>query len=87
MTGFPGPDDWREPEAELLEILADHGASAAHIPVMNAAYATGAGRTLVAVRAALRVLLANGLITAVPMEDWPEYLLMDPPGPAWNREG
>jgi len=32
-----------------------------------------------AVRASLRMLLANGLITAVPSEEWPEYVRIDAP--------
>jgi hypothetical protein len=82
---FPGPGDWREPDPGLLNQLADHGASAAHIPVLSAGTATNARKTYVAVRAALRMLLANGLITAVPAEDWPEYLFIDPPSQRGKR--
>jgi len=84
---FGGPWSWTEPDSALLAKLADHGASAAHIPVMNAGTATGAQKTYVAVRAALRMLLANGLITAVPADEWPPYLMMDPPPPGWEGTG
>jgi hypothetical protein len=78
---FAGLDlPWNEPDSSLLGKLADHGASAAHIPVLDAE--TGAQRTYIAVRAALRMLLANGLITAVPEEDWPEYVVVDAPAGA-----
>jgi hypothetical protein len=32
------------------------------------------------ISAALRALLAAGLITALPLDQWPEYVCLEPPG-------
>jgi hypothetical protein len=75
MDGLPG---WAEPDSDVLGELARHAARAASIAVINST-ATQAGKIRTAVRAALRVLLANGLITATPAADWPKYVMIDPP--------
>ena len=52
---------------ELLEEAVRLGAQAADLPVINAHYgATGAERTRIAIDAALRALLDNGMITLHP---------------------
>jgi len=40
---------------------------------------TGAERTKASVREALQCLLANGLIQMTPIDQWPEYVALDPP--------
>lgn len=72
------PVTWNEPDGDLLDKLTRKGTSAADSVAIGFA-GTGAERTRASVRAALRMLLANGLITAVPSEEWPEYVAIDPP--------
>jgi hypothetical protein len=84
ITGFPG--NWKEPSGDLLDQLTRHGASGADLAVIGSA-GTQAEKTRAAIRSALRLLLANGLIAAVPPEDWPPYVVLDAPGPAWARAG
>jgi hypothetical protein len=86
MSGVPGlPGNWDEPDSGLLNELERHGAGAADPVMIRFSGGTPAERTRAAVRAALRMLLANGLVTAVPMEDWPAYVILDPPGPTWTQ--
>ena len=40
---------------------------------------TGAERTRATVQRALEALEANGLITVVPQENWPEWYVPEPP--------
>jgi hypothetical protein len=91
MNGLPGT--WNEPDTELLDGLARHATRAADTEALKAAPRsripgpsglpqgeTGHERTARVVRAAVRMLLANGLVAAVPVEDWPEYVVIDAPG-------
>ena len=75
------PDNWNEPDSDVLDYLTHNGTFAADSAViaLNPG-ATGHVKTKAAVRAALRMLLANGLITAVPSEDRPEWVRIDAPG-------
>jgi hypothetical protein len=82
MSGYPG--NWNEPDGELLDKLTRHGKAAADTVVIGMPGASGSEKTRAGVRAALRLLLANGLVTAVPAEQWPEYVTIDPPGAAWT---
>lgn len=77
----PGPA-WVEPDAELLEMLTRNGCFAADSAVLDAGPITRAEATRVAVRAALRVLAANGMIAVVPREQWPIYMTVHPPAGA-----
>lgn len=76
MDGLPG--NWAEPDGRLLDQLTRHGALSA---VETAIGFTGTPhqKTTACIRAALRALLANRLITAAPLEEWPEYVMLDPP--------
>jgi hypothetical protein len=79
MPGFP--DNWNEPSAALLDQLTHNAVFAADSAIIALDRdATGHVKTKAAVRAAVRMLLANGLVTAVPQEDWPEYVRIDAPG-------
>lgn len=86
-------DQWQEPDPEVLDWLARHGTAAADRPVIDAIRTgvssvrnpdgstqppTGAELTAVGVRAAIRCLLANGLIQAAA-PDPGGYVLLDPP--------
>lgn len=81
MNGFPGT--WTEPDGSLLDQLAHNGAPAADRVAIGFA-GTQAEKTRAVVRSALRTLLANGLITAVPPEAWPLYVMLDPPPASWT---
>lgn len=72
-------EQWNEPDAPVLDQLTSHGSAAADMVAIGFS-GTGAERTKASVRAALRMLLANGLIAAVPEDDWPPYVVLDPPG-------
>lgn len=67
---------WNEPDAELLAELVRTGALAVPMPEPGM---LGVDRDVAAVRAAVRCLLANGLVTAAPRESWPEWITLDPP--------
>lgn len=69
---------WEEPDGQDLDELARYGALAADLAVIGF-QGTGAQRTRIAVRAALRMLLANGLVTAVPAQDRPGYVQLAAP--------
>jgi hypothetical protein len=73
---------WDEPPEGVLSKLAEYGSSAADLSVIDAISTgvTQAAVTRVAVRAALRMLLANHLITAESSWSWPEYVTFAAPG-------
>jgi hypothetical protein len=90
LTPFPG--NWDEPAAKVLERLMNNAMFAADSEALKKGPPsrirnpdgsqqgeTPHERTTRVVRAALRMLLANGLITALPPEEWPEYVILDPP--------
>lgn len=64
-----------------LDLLVEHASSAADmvacVPVNRAD--TAAEMTRRQLRAALELLIGNGLIRVVPTDEWPEYVVMDPP--------
>lgn len=90
-NGLPG--DWNEPDRELLDRLtrtamfaADEEAMKPGPPSRSFRNPDGSHppetpheRTVRVVRAALRMLLANGLVAAVPPEECPEWVVLDPP--------
>lgn len=89
MNGFPGT--WNEPDSGLLDQVTRHAMFAADAEAMRAGPPsrirnpdgspqgeTGHERTGRIVRASLRLLLANGIVTAEP-GNWPEYVVLDPP--------
>jgi hypothetical protein len=65
-------------DQEILALLARHGEDGA-VPVTLASHPTEHERIRAVIERALEMLLANGLIRAVPREDWPEYVVADPP--------
>jgi DNA-binding GntR family transcriptional regulator len=65
------PGGWNEPAATDLDELTRWGTFAADEAVIGVAFATPADLTRAAVRAALRALMANGLIVpTIPDEIW-----------------
>ena len=40
---------------------------------------TDAAKTKAIIQEALMLLIGNRLITVVPREDWPEFIVLDPP--------
>lgn len=82
MSG-PWDADWSEPDAGTLDALVQLGTFGADSVVLNGrrdgTFAVPADETRAAVRAALRLLLANGLIQAVPRAP-DQYVALDPPG-------
>lgn len=67
---------WTEPDTETVDRLTRLGCFAADSAVINlSASVTDANRTKTAVRAALRMLLANGAISVV--EPGPDYVQID----------
>jgi len=78
-AGLPG--EWREPDAELLDALTRDATLAADHVAISMLYtsATDADRIRATVRAALRFALANRLVVATPLADWPEWRVLDPP--------
>lgn len=82
---FPGL--WTEPDPLVVDQLTQNGVSAADRAVsavmgqLVAGELPAAAVMGVAVRAAVRCLLANGLIMAVPAGEQPEWVLLDPPPP------
>jgi hypothetical protein len=92
MTGGGLPGTWNEPDGEALDRLTHLAMFAADGEAMKPGRPssirnpdgsqqgeTGHERTVRVVRAALRMLLANALITPTPPEDCPEYTVLDPP--------
>jgi hypothetical protein len=84
---------WNEPDGKLLDQLTHQAVFAAdsealrpgppsriRSPDGSEQGETGHERTVRMVRATLRMLLANGLITVVAPENWPEWIVLDPPG-------
>jgi hypothetical protein len=71
---------WSEPDPELLGHLARNGALAAAEVAMRPVTGTMSDRDREVISAALRALLAAGLITALPLDQWPEYVCLEPPG-------
>jgi hypothetical protein len=71
---------WQEPDEEMLTALTRIGTLGADRWVLDSMSRgdTGAEQTRVAVREALRVLLANGLITPTPFGD-DFYITLDRP--------
>lgn len=98
MTGLPGT--WNEPDTELLDQLTHTAMFAADTEAMkpgppSRSFHNADGsltpetpheRTVRIVRATLRMLLANGLITVVPPDERPEWVILDPPEDAAPRE-
>jgi hypothetical protein len=73
-------ESWNEPDSELLDKLTRNGKLAADRVVIGiGSNSTQSERTRIAVRAALRMLIANGIITVSPIEQWPNLVLLDPP--------
>lgn len=70
---------WDEPDPAVLDRLTRTAMSAADTAVISAGPGSPHDMVKTGVRAALRCLLANGIITAVPQEDWPEYVRVDAP--------
>lgn len=83
---------WDEPDGEVLDALTRQVMFAADLewfkpgpassirnPDGSVQGETGAERMRRIVRAALRMALANGLVTAVPLDEWPEYTATEPP--------
>jgi hypothetical protein len=70
--------NWDEPDPEMLDDLLHKAMHAADTAAIAAA-GTAHDKVKAAVRASLRMLLANGLVTAVPREEWPEYVRIDAP--------
>lgn len=60
-------------EPDVLNRLVRYGCFAAD-PVAMQQHPTGAARTRAVLRIALEVLLANGLLEAVPPDRWPAYV-------------
>lgn len=90
-TGLPGT--WNEPDGEVLRRLTRDAMFAASGEAMKPGPPsrirdpdgrqqgeTPHEHTKRVVRAALRMLLANGLITVTPPEERPEWVVLDPPG-------
>lgn len=90
-TGLPGT--WREPDSDLLDQLTHHAMFAADSEAMKPGVPsrirnpdgsqqgeTSHEHTTRVTRAALRMLLANGLVIAVAPLEWPEWVVLDPPG-------
>lgn len=88
--------NWDEPDAGVLDQLTHQAVFAAdsealrpgppsRIPNPDGTRQgeTGHERTRRIARATLRMLLANGLVAAVPQADWPEYVVLDPPNGAF----
>ncbi len=89
--GLPG--NWNEPDVKVLDQLTRCAALAADTEALRVPTPlsrirnpdgslqneTGHERTVRLVRASLRVLLANGIITALPLDQWPEYTVIDAP--------
>ena len=64
-----------------IDLLIRHGASSADMVGTSpeALSMTGAQLTRACLREALIALEANGLISFVPMEQWPDYYVATPP--------
>jgi hypothetical protein len=86
MTGSPRreptgrrADGWIEPDASALAELTQTGLLAADSAAATAGADIPADRDRKVIRAALRGLLANGIITPTARELWPEWVQLDPP--------
>ena len=75
MSDQPTPPD--DPAAVLAE-LTQQACFAADVVAMQA-HRAEAARTRAIVQRALEMLLANGLVTATPFDQWPEWTALDPP--------
>lgn len=75
------PGTWNEPDTEVLDQLTRLSTFSADTAVCRLpADTVGTVKTEAAVRGALRMLLAQGIITAVPRDDWPQHVRIDAPG-------
>lgn len=70
--------NWNDPDPEVLDRLTHNAVFAADTVVIGMS-GTGHEKTKAGVRAAIRMLLANGLVSAVPLDEWPEYIRIDVP--------
>lgn len=67
-------------DLDALLRLASSGANNAVLDAMRAGREmTGAEMTRVGVRGAFELAIANGLITVVPRERWPDRVVISPP--------
>ena len=91
VSGLPG--EWNEPDGEVLGQLTHDAMFAADAEAMKPGVpsrirnpdGSRQGETphehaTRVVRAALRMLLANGLVIAAPQDERPEWIVIDPPG-------
>lgn len=71
--------NWTEPDPVILDEITQQGCFAADEAILSGGRgATAAGQTRIGVRAALRMLLANGIITVTPRDEWPEWVASGP---------
>jgi hypothetical protein len=63
---------------EIPEGLIQNAVLAADVVAIGP-HRTGAEKTRAVVTRAVEFLVGNGLITVVPQDEWPEWLVMDPP--------
>jgi hypothetical protein len=75
-------NNWVEPDPEVVDLLVGWATPGADMAMLSGGgFRTAADATRAAVRAALRVLLANGFIEPrIPTEPDEVWVSMDPPG-------
>lgn len=68
-------------EPEVKHLLVRNGTMSANAVAigLNATTLTGAERTRIIVERTIEALEANGLITVVPADEWPDFYIPDPP--------
>ena len=68
------------PDERVFKLLVRNACFAGdRVAIRVAGLGTGAERTELIIQEALKCLFANGLISAVPVEEWPAYVSVDPP--------
>ncbi len=64
---------------EDLKALVEFASEAADRVALSCTMMTAASRTRAQVQAALEMAIGNGLITITPRDQWPEWIVLDPP--------
>lgn len=74
-------------ERQVIDLLVQHGCFAADSAAFCGEGLTRAAITRKQLKAALEMLIGNGVLQITPLPEWPEYIVLDPPYklPGWSE--